>query len=265
LGKTAPIVPLGRRNAWGKQMATRVEAQDALAPRRGYMADQAFFARYSIFIALFIIASFAQFSLRGFVDIRTVPPIVHAHAAVMMTWLGLFVVQNQLVHRGQMPLHRTLGWVSAIVVAAVAVLGCAVGYAALRAHMVPPFFTPGFFLALTWVEAPAFAAVVAWAVSQRRRTEWHRRLMFGATLLLLEPALGRLLPMPLLGGYGEWVALLVQLGFVGVLARHDRKILGSVHPATFCAGAILVLVHSAVSLFGMLPPVNSFANGIAGA
>lgn len=237
-------------------------ADGARAPTRGYMADQAFFARYSIFIALFIVASFVQFSLRGFVDIRTVPPVVHAHAAVMVTWLALFVVQNQLVHKGQIALHRTVGWVSAVVVAAVAVLGCAVGYTALKVHMVPPFFTPGFFLALTWIEAPAFAAVVAWAVSQRRRTEWHRRLMFAATFILLEPALGRLLPMPLMGGYGEWVALLVQLGFVAVLARHDRKVLGSVHPATLCAAAILVLVHSAVSAVGMFPPVVAFANSI---
>lgn len=246
-------------------MASRVEGARVEAPQRGYMADQAFFARYSILIALFIIASFAQFSLRGFVDIRTVPPVVHAHAAVMVTWLALFVVQNQLVHRGQLALHRTVGWVSAAVVAAVAVLGCAVGYEALRVHMVPPFFTPAFFLSLTWIEAPAFAAVVAWAVSQRRKTQWHRRLMFAATFILLEPALGRLLPMPLMGGYGEWAALLVQLGFVAVLARHDRKILGSVHPATFCVAAILILVHSAVSLVAMLPPVVTFANGIAGA
>jgi hypothetical protein len=229
------------------------------------MADQAFFARYSIIIALFIVLSFAQFSLRGFVDIRKVPPVVHAHAAIMLVWLGLFVVQNHLVNRGQIALHRTLGWVSAAVVAAVAVLGCAVGYEALRVHMVPPFFTPAFFLSLTWIEAPAFAAVVAWAVSLRRKTEWHRRIMFAATFILLEPALGRLLPMPLLGGYGEWVALAVQLVFVGVLARHDRKVLGSVHPATAAAAAILVLVHSAVALGGMLPPVISLADSIAAA
>lgn len=244
-------------------MATLVDA--ARGQARGYMADQAFFSRYAMFIALFIIASFVQFSLRGFVDIRTVPPIVHLHAAVMVAWLGLFVVQNQLVHRGELAIHRTVGWLSAAVVAAVAVAGCAVGYEALRVHMVPPFFTPGFFLSLTWIEAPAFAVVVAWAVSLRRRTEWHRRIMFGATFILLEPALGRLLPMPLMGGYGEWVALVVQLGFVAFLARHDRKILGSVHPATAAAGAILILVHSLVSLVSMLPPVVSFANSIAAA
>lgn len=244
-------------------MATMMDA--AQSRGRGYMADQPFFAGYAIFIALFIIASFVQFSLRGFVDIRTVPPIVHAHAAVMVTWLALFVVQNQLVSRGELAVHRKLGWVSAALVAAVAVLGCATGYEALRMHMVPPFFTPPFFLSLTWIEASTFAVVVAWAVRLRRNTQWHRRIMFGATFMLLEPALGRLLPMPLMGGYGEWAVLIVQLGFVGILARHDRKVLGNVHPATISCAAILVAVHSAVSLAAMLRPVMLFANSITAA
>lgn len=244
-------------------MATKVEGTGV--PRGGFMADQAFFARYSIWLAAFILFAFAQFSMRGFVDIRSMPPIIHAHAAIMVAWLGLFVMQNQLVHRGQLGLHRTVGWVSAGVVAAVAVLGTMVGYEATKLHMVPPFFTPAFFLALTSIEATAFAVVVAWAVSLRRRTEWHRRIMFGATFLLLEPALGRLLPMPLLGGYGEWIALVVQLGFVAILARHDRKILGNVHPATVACAAILVIVHCLVALAAMLPPVVTFANKIAGA
>ena len=36
----------------------------------------------------------------------------------------------------------------------------------------------------------AFAVTIAWAVTLRSRTEWHRRMMFGGTFLLLEPALG---------------------------------------------------------------------------
>ncbi|MGZ2412068.1 small-conductance mechanosensitive channel [Sphingomonas sp. F9_3S_D5_B_2] len=246
-------------------MATNANAgAGPRTPLRGFMADQAFFARYAIVLALFIVVAFAQFSMRGFVDIRTVPPVVHAHAVVMLGWLGLFVLQNQLVHRGELPLHRKVGWASAVVVAAVAVLGCAVGYTALAVHMVPPFFTAPYFLSLTFVESLLFAAVVAWAVSLRRKTEWHRRIMFGATFLLLEPALGRLLPMPLLGGYGEWIALIVQLGFVAVIARHDRKVLGSVHPATFAAAAILIGAHTLVSLVAMLPPVATFAAAVAG-
>lgn len=246
-------------------MATKAAATPAVTPARGFMADQAFFARYAIALALFILFSFAQFSLRGFVDIRKMPLVIHAHAAVMVTWLAVFVTQNLLVNRGELGIHRTLGWISAGLVAAVAVLGCSAGYEAARLHIVPPFFTPAYFIALTSVGATSFALVVAWAVSLRRRTEWHRRIMFASMFLLLEPALGRLLPMPLLGDYGEWIALLAQLGFVAILARHDRKVLGEVHPATWAAAAILVVVHSLVSLVAMLPPVVAFANGVAGA
>ena len=246
-------------------MATKVPAAAThIGERAQFAADQAFFARFAIFIAFFIVFCFAQFSLRGFVDFRLMPAVVHAHAAIMLIWLGLFVTQNVLIERGELALHRTLGWISAVVVAAVAVLGWAVGYTALELHMVPPFFTPAFFLSLTTIEAAAFAATIAWAVKMRRRTEWHRRLMFGGTFLLLEPALGRLLPMPLLGGYGEWIALACQLLFVAVLARHDRKVLGKVHPATLAVAAILVLVHSLVALVAMLPPTISAASALSG-
>jgi hypothetical protein len=71
--------------------------------------------------------------------------------------------------------------------------------------------------------------------------------------------------MPLLGASAEWIALAVQLCFVGFLARHDRQVLGSVHPATLAGAAILVVVHCAVSLVSLLPPVIGFANALAAA
>src|ERR1700757_1928683 len=112
-------------------MATKAQAAAAATGNaRGFMADQAFFARYAIAIVLFILFGFAQFSLRGFVDIRKMPFVIHAHAAVMVTWLGVFVTQNLLVHRGELGIHRKLGWISAALVAAVAVMGCAAGYEA---------------------------------------------------------------------------------------------------------------------------------------
>lgn len=246
-------------------MATKLQMAGTTGVARvGFIADQAFFTRYAIIMAGFIIGCFAQFSLRGFVDIRVMPPVVHAHAALMLIWLGLFVAQNVLAGRGELALHRTLGWVSAAVVAAVAVFGWAVGLTALKLHMVPPFFTPPYFLSLTTIEAAAFAATVSWAVSLRSRTEWHRRVMFGSTFLLLEPALGRLLPMPLLGAYGEWVALGCQLLFVAILARHDRKVLGKTHPATLAVASILVLVHCLVPAVAMLPPVAALAATLSG-
>ena len=88
-----------------------------------------------------------------------------------------------------------------------------------------------------------FAAMVVWAITLRRQVQWHRRIMLGSMFILLEPALGRLLPMPLLGMWGEWAILVVQLVFLAVLARHDRKVMGAIHPATKAIAGILVVTH----------------------
>jgi uncharacterized membrane protein YozB (DUF420 family) len=234
------------------------------AQGRGYLADQGFFLRYAIVIALFIIFGFAQFAMRGISDFRSAPLTVHLHGGLMIAWLGIFVAQNMLVHRGELAVHRTLGWTSAALLPFVALTGALVGYNAVALDRVPPFFSDAYFLALTSVGSLTFAAMVVWAIAKRRQVQWHRRLMLGAMFLLLEPALGRLLPMPLLGAWGETMSLIVQLLFVAVLARHDKKVLGSVHPATIATAVVLIASHAMFELLAVLPPVVSFAEAVAG-
>ena len=79
-----------------------------------------------------------------------------------------------------------------------------------------------------------FALVVATAAAMCRQTQWHWRLMFAATAILRESALERILPMPLLDQTsGGWIEAALQIGFLGIVARHDPKVLGCVHAATF--------------------------------
>jgi hypothetical protein len=254
-----------RAQQQGAGVATKVQetSSPARAPVRGFMADQRYFTTFTTVLALFIVLGFVQFSLRGFVDVRSVPLLTHLHGAFMLAWLGLAVAQNLLVHRGELHLHRKLGWIAAMLVAGIAVVGVAVGFSAVAGQRVPPFFTNPYFLALTIVEPLAFAAVVAWGVSLRRKTQWHRRAMLGATVIILEPALGRLLPMPLMGGMGEWAILAVQLLVLAILAGHDRKLLGRTHPATLSMMAIVIGVHLAVTALSVLPPFAAFAEAIA--
>lgn len=87
--------------------------------------------------------------------------------------------------------------------------------------------------------------------------------MIGAVIVLMEPALGRLLPMPLIGGEnGEWLALMVQLGVLALVMRQDRATRGQVHPATLTFGAILIACHVAVSLASRLPLASAMAASI---
>ncbi|MDT9597359.1 hypothetical protein [Sphingosinicella rhizophila] len=236
----------------------------AAVPMSVFKSDQSFFTRYTMALAFFIVFGFAQFSLRGMVDIRQASLLTHLHGAVMVAWLAVATAQNLLVGRDQLVIHRKLGWIGAALVVAIALLGVAVGFSAVSGHRVPPFFTDPYFLALTIVEPIAFAAIVAWAIALRRRTQWHRRLMLGALILILEPALGRTLPMPFMIGWGEWVILAIQLVALAVLARHDRKVLGSVHPATIGLMAVVSAIHLIIFALSIFPPFEAFAAGVAG-
>ncbi|QIK78098.1 hypothetical protein G7077_03385 [Sphingomonas piscis] len=246
-------------------MATQVQDAGA-APavrQRGYMADQGFFVRYAVVLAAFIMFGFLQFAARGFTRFGEAPAMVHLHAGLMVSWLGIFIAQNLLVHKGELGIHRKLGWVSAVLAAVICVTFVLVGYNSLSLGRQPPFFSPPYFLTLTSVGALFFGGMVAWAIALRKQVQWHRRVMLGAMFMLLEPALGRLLPMPLIMPWGEWVTLAIQLIFVGVLARHDRKVLGAVHPATIAVAALLTLSHVLLEVVAILPPVVAFANGVA--
>lgn len=246
-------------------MATNVEAGLVMrTPQRGFMADQGFFVRYALVLAALILFGFAQFAMRGFSSFTTAPPIVHLHGGLMVGWLGIFITQNLLVHRGELGIHRKLGWISAGIAALILGTGVMVGYNAVAMHRVPPFFSNSYFLALTSVSSLLFAAMVGWAITLRRQVQWHRRVMLGAIFGLLEPALGRLLPMPLMGIWGEWVILAVQLVFVWVLARHDRKMLGNIHPATKAIAGILVASHVLIEVLARVPAFAAFAEAVAG-
>src|SRR5688572_16270209 len=106
------------RDKRGFTMATQIEtAGESVRPaQRGYLADQGFFVRYAVVLAAFIIFGFAQFAARGMSSFSTAPIMVHLHGGLMIAWLGIFIAQNLFVHKGELGLHRKLGWFSAVLV-----------------------------------------------------------------------------------------------------------------------------------------------------
>jgi len=223
-----------------------------------------FWQRMAIGLAAFIILGFLQFALRGFVDPVAAPWWVHVHGVAMLAWLGLLIVQPTLESRGNLDLHRRLGWAGAALATLIAVLGVYTGLASLVLHRFPPFFSPPYFLALTFVEAVTFGLVVMAAIRKRRDTEWHRRLMIGATIVILEPALGRMLPMPLMIGWSDIPVGLIQLSVVGIIALHDRRTLGRIHPATKAIALLVIAVRVAIYLLSLAPPVAALAAKLTG-
>lgn len=224
-----------------------------------------FWQKMAFGIALFIVFGFVQFAARGFVDFAKVPVWIHMHGIVMISWLALTVAQPSLIQRGNTALHRKLGWLGVALAAGVCGLGSAAGILSIKTQHVPPFFTPPYFLALTQIGIAVFAGMIIAAVINRRRTDWHQRLMLGATILIMEPALGRVLPMPLIMPWGEWLVMVVQLGVLALVARHDRRLLGKIHPATIAVGLVIVLSHLVIELLAITPDWIAFAGRVAGA
>ncbi len=230
----------------------------------GAARAELFWHRMAIGLAVFIVLGFLQFALRGFVDPVAAPFWVHLHGVAMLAWLALLIVQPTLVSRDNLALHRKLGWAGAALAILITCLGIFTGIASLALNRFPPFFTPPYFLALTAIESMVFGLMVWTAVRRRHTTAWHRRLMIGATIVILEPALGRILPMPLMIGWSDIPIGLIQLAVVGIIAVYDRRTLGRIHPATKVIAAIVIAVRITIYMLAMTPPVIALAERLAG-
>ncbi|MEO5640652.1 MAG: hypothetical protein ABIQ98_02670 [Sphingomicrobium sp.] len=205
-------------------------ATSAIHPPAPSGRDERFFLFAAITMTLLIFTSFSTQLAMGRSTFHS-PLLVHAHAVVFMGWVVLYLLQNIFVATNRMGLHRRLGWIATGWMAAMIVLGCWVTVAMIRRGQVPFFFRPVHFLVFDPLSLFAFAGLTSAAIVMRRRTDWHRRLHFCGMSMLLGPAFGRLLPLPLLTPYAWEATFAASLLFplAGVIADIRRS--GRVHPA----------------------------------
>ena len=133
-----------------------------------------FFLPAAIAIAIVIVAGFSVQLAMGRSSFSS-PLLVHAHAVVFMGWVALYLLQNIFATTGSMTLHRRLGWIGAVWIAPMVMLGCMVTVAMVRRGHVPFFFQPAHFLIFDPLAVFTFAGLAASAILLRRQTEWHRR------------------------------------------------------------------------------------------
>ena len=194
------------------------------------VGDERFFLKSAIVMALVIVVGFSLQLAMGRSTFAS-PLRVHVHAVLFMGWVAIYVLQNTLVATGRIGLHRRLGWFAVVWAAAMVASGIAVTVIMTRAGTVPFFFQPLQFLVFDPVAVLTFAGLTAAAVVLRRRTEWHRRLHFCGMAMLLAPAFGRILPLPLLQPWAWEATFAVTLLFPIAGAWADRRRFGQVHPA----------------------------------
>jgi hypothetical protein len=215
-------------------MATLVD-NDRVSP----LGDETFFVRGAVIMALTIVAGFSLQHAMGRSTFAS-PPLVHAHAIIFMGWVAIYLTQNLLIGVGRVDIHRKLGWIALGWIFPMVLLGCLVTLAMLRRGQVPFFFRPLQFLVFDPMTLFFFAGLTLAAVAMRRQTDWHRRLHFCGMSLLLAPAFGRLLPLPLLQPWAWESAFAAGLLFPAAGMVADVRRSGRVHPAwRYGIGAML--------------------------
>ena len=205
-------------------------------------ASRFFFVAMASVVVVTVFAGFApSFFLRNlFNPGRELSVLLHVHGAAFSAWIITFLVQTILIARGSRVWHQRLGWFAAGIAAAMVVLVAAATVEQFR--RVPPTPPPHLALALNLFDIIVFAILLSSAIHWRKRSEWHKRLMLSATIILLGAPLFRLLihfagdPTPKLLLMD---ILILDLFFLPCFA-YDLLTRRRIHPAYFYALALIV-------------------------
>jgi hypothetical protein len=100
-----------------------------------------------------------------------------------------------------------------------------------------------------------FFALTMAAIVLRRRAGWHKRLMLCGTIVVMSPALGRLLPMPFLGPLAPWAVFGSMLLYVAAGMVFDRVTRGRVHPAYLWGAGTIIITQLLIGALAFSPPI----------
>lgn len=166
-------------------------ASPALTAR---LRERRFYLFVTTLTAAIVFLGFARtFYLNGFFAKLHLPSLFIIHGVVFSSWVVLLVTQSALVSAKKIRIHQKLGYISIALVVAMFVLGWIMSVQAAQRGFTPPGGPPPLaFLAFQLFGLFAFAGLVAAAYLLRNRPEAHKRLMVGATILLLTPAVARI-------------------------------------------------------------------------
>ena len=212
-------------------------------------SDATFYLTMSIIGAAIIFAGFApSFYLKSL--IHAPPPLsalTRVHGVVFTVWMGLFLTQATLISTDRLALHRQLGMVGAVLFGLMLALGYATALTAGRLGHIPPGApAPLAFMALPLMGITVTAVLVVLALLNRRRSDWHKRLMLAALFTFTAPAVGRI-AIPLgFAPQGTWIALGGVEILIALAMAYDYSARRHVHPAYWFALSLAAVLHLGV-------------------
>jgi hypothetical protein len=155
------------------------------AARNGLLDRYFYFAMSLLFAAIVVIGFSQTINQNLFHAAPPRPLLLWIHGAAFSAWVVFYIFQSALVRTHNVKWHRFFGWFGVGLGALMVVLGFAVGiimnrFDAVQLHQPDPAF-----LSIPFADMVAFAALISLAVFWRSKSEWHRRVLFMATCMLM--------------------------------------------------------------------------------
>jgi len=236
---------------------------------RGLSAERRFYCGMAIAMIVLTLIGFApSFYFIGIVHYPrpnpTLTPLVVAHGVLFSAWMLLFAAQAGLIAANRRDLHRRLGvagFLLAVLLVPMIYLA-AVGQVARANQM--PFSDPLNWTAVPLFLLPAFIILIWQGWKYRRDPAAHKRLMLGAALVVVQPAIGRLpIAPPVLSGFA-FLNFLAWSMFVPLILW-DQRSLGRLHWATKFGArlyAVCIVVTLVALATGFWGPIAAHLPGV---
>lgn len=195
---------------------------------------------FSVVSVLLLALSVLGFSDNLFTDIgqpSNSDPKFVVHGLFCLAWMMVFVAQANLVRTGRVAWHRRLGIAGLVVAVGVTVSTVYVFAVLWKGWDAMPFFVKANRIFLV-----SYALCVLAAAMNRRRSDWHKRLILVGTLYMLEPILSRASGHV---GVDVYVFIIIVWNalFLSLFA-YDWSVARRIHPVTWLGFAWFYLVYA---------------------
>lgn len=209
--------------------------------------------RFSFFLIMGLVGLFAV--LVGFAKTFILPVTagnfkapftIYLHGALAFGWVVLFVAQALLIHNKKYGIHKALGIVGLFIAFGVSLTTFPAGLYQVQRELkegLGDTAISGIVGVLT--STIMFLCLVIAGIVNRNNSEWHKRLMLLATIVVLWPAWFRFrhyfpsVPRP-----DIWFAVVLADSLIVASWITDKIANNKVHPALTYVGSFIILEHA---------------------
>ena len=215
-------------------------------PERTRLVSKFYVGMAGLFVAIAFGGFFGTYWLQVARGTFVGSPLIHLHGLLFSLWTLFFFSQATLVANRRLRTHRAWGLLGISLATALFFMGFAVAIEGMRNRIEAGFGDAARAFAIVPISGiTLFAILVAAAIANVRRPEWHKRFMLVATAGILQAAIARVFFLAATGGGpgmrpglgppqpiernlgpGFFVALIIAAAMI-----HDWRSRGRVHPA----------------------------------